>query len=165
MILLIACVIISGCFGPHLQKPHSDVPVVYRIGAWSYQPELTVTNFTVAVVDAPLTLSNKKALVRMQIAGTIEKTQKNLFNRPYISKVHVSERFAPMTTNQQSAVADFMVTPVVSTQKTKIEMKPSEFVPFDVKAEMYFETFKWGLNSYVIQCESFKTNIILHQMK
>jgi hypothetical protein len=30
---------------------------------------------------------------------------------------------------------------------------------------MYFQTFDWGQNQYVIRCESFQTNITLHQMK
>lgn len=87
-----------------------------------------------------------------------------LFCRPCITKVHISERFAPRMTNAVP-VADFLVTPVVGTSDTKVAMGKDQVVPFHVKAEMYFQTFDWGQNQYVIRCESFQTNITLHQMK
>jgi len=162
LIPILTCLVVvgcSGCLGPKLQKPHSDVPVIHRIGWWAHQEGLSVTNFSIEVVDAPLHLLNSKALIRMHITGTVQNVNGW---RPFIKYVHIGERFDPASTNTDP-VADFLVTPVVEVKTDK--KYSSETLPFDLNVETYFQTFKWQQNQYKIQCGSFKTNLTLRQIK
>ena len=159
---ILICITVAaccGCLGPNVQKPHSDVPVVSRIGWWAYQEGLTVTNLSVEVVDAPLQLFNYKALVRMHIAGTLHYEARW---RPYIKQVHMGERFEPSNTNDMP-VADFLVTPVVGVRQDRTY--GGETNSFETKAETYFQTFGWGQNPYQIRCAGFHRHMTLTQMK
>lgn len=160
---VLACLILAGCSGclaPAVQRPHSDVPVINRIGWWAYQDGLNVTNFSTEVVDAPLQLFNSKALVRMHIAGTVQ--FKNGGWRPSICTVHIGERFDPDNANAVP-IADFLVTPVIEVkQDGKYTGDP---IPFDLNVETHFQTFRWGRNAYRIRCASFTSEVILNQMK
>lgn len=160
---ILICLIVagcSGCLGPHVERAHSDVPVISRIGWWAYQDGLTVTNFVVEVIDAPLNLFNSRALVRMHIAGTVQ--YKNGGWRPSIREVHIGERFDLNNTNALP-LADFLVTPVVGVNED--QRYTGEILPFNLKVETQFQTFGWGANSYLIRCAAFTNNLILHQRK
>ena len=160
---ILACLILagcSGCLGPKVQRPHSDVPVVHRIGWWAYQDGLSITNFSVEVVDAPLCLFNSKALVRMSIAGTVRYEKGGW--RPSIRKVHIGERFDTANTNTVP-IADFLVTPVIDVKQDK--RYTGEPIPFELKVENHFQTFGWGQNPYRIVCGSFTNETVLMQMK
>jgi hypothetical protein len=156
-VTLVAC---TGCLGPKVQRPQSDVPIVHRIGWWAYQDGLSITNFTVEVVDAPLQLFNSKALLRMRVMGTIR--FKNGGWRPFIGAVHVGERFDPASTNSVP-LADFLVTPVVSVMQDR--KYSGEELPFDLKVEIQCRTFGWMSNRYRIRCGGFTEYVALNQMK
>ena len=54
-------------------SPHSDVPIVYSVGWWSHQNDLTVKDLKVEVIESELGLLNSHSLVRYVISGSLKK--------------------------------------------------------------------------------------------
>lgn len=150
--------LLSGCIGPYLSRPVSDVPVITDIGGWSSEGT-QLENLEVHVVEAPLNVLNYHALIRFSLKGTLQ--AKGDGWQPYVKATHVSERF--VIDDKGERIGDIELTPIIGYKRENV-FKGSE-IPFYYKVEKLVETFRWGINRYQVHSLGLQRTMELHQQK
>lgn len=112
---------------------------------------MQIDSFKVELIDSRLNLFNSLSLVRYTIYGQLSESGGW---RPYIDKVHVSERFIRKydrdlhpyldvdTVNIPEAIIE--ITPVVQVKEDKGYQ--GEKIPFRIANELTIDSFHWGDN-------------------
>ena len=152
--------LLSGCLGPHVRAPKSDVRFVHSIGWWSYQKDLKINDFRVAILDSRLNLLNSKTLVQIEISGEM-KGQGGW--HPFIGEVHLSEKVLRQGNFITPSEAEIVVTPIVDVKKDKSYREGS--IPFSIKQEIILNSMAWGKNTFTIMCGDMKQSVSVTQDK
>jgi hypothetical protein len=154
----------------HPREPKNEIAVTYEIGWWSSQDELRVDSFTVKTIESKLNLFNSESLISYTTKGflTGEKGWK-----PYIEKVHMSQRFIREYNRQLHPYLDkdtvklpeaiIEITPIV--QVTEDKNYNGEKIPYKFTNELKLTSFHCGDNWLRIQCKEKYEDIILQQRK
>ncbi|HEY4784934.1 MAG TPA: hypothetical protein VIH57_02745, partial [Bacteroidales bacterium] len=152
----------------HPREPKNEIDVTYNVGWWAYQNSMQIDSFKVELIDSRLNLFNSFSLIRYTIYGELSK---NGNWRPYIDKVHISERFIRKydrdlhpyldgdTVNIPEAIIE--ITPIVKVKADNVYK--GERIPFKITNELKIGSFHWGNNWLRLQCDTIKRDIILRQ--
>ena len=154
----------------HPREPKNDIEVTYNIGWWAYQDCLQIDSFKVEQIDSRLNLFNSFSLIRYTVYGQLSKSGNW---RPYVDKVHISERFIRKydlnlhpyldldTVNIPEAIIE--ITPIVKVKDDN--GYKGEKIPIKITNELKIGSFHWGNNWLRLQCDTIKRDIILRQRK
>jgi hypothetical protein len=154
----------------HPREPKNEIEETYNIGWWSNQETMKVDTFTVEIIESKLNLFNSFSLIKYTVQGELEDKGKW---KPYISKVHISQRFVRKYDQKRHSYLD---RDTISTPEAIIEITPiieekenkrykGEKIPFKFTNELKIMSFHWGDNKVRIQCCNFHKDIILQQRK
>lgn len=162
--LILITVVISGFIfliykGSHPPKPKSDVPIIYKIGAWPYQETLTVTDLKGRIISKKLNIFNGTAVVEYEISGHL-KYKKPW--KPFIKEVNVNEQWVEVT-GKERVRGVINITPIVAVKNA--DNYNGEELPFTVKVQDYLNTGNWGSNMYTIRSFDKMAEIELFQNK
>ena len=142
-------------------SPKSDVPLTYSLGWWGDQEHLSVTSLKCEIVESKLNLFNNKSLFRYTISGFLANLNGHF--KPYISKVHISERYVRYEKEKYIYEGEITLTPVVSTKSD--DSYKGQSINFSIKVEEVIESAGWGKNVYVIRCGNLVDSIFTQQRK
>jgi len=160
--------IVFGDFHP--REPKIEIKVTYEIGSWYYQDELHVDSFIVKTIDSRLNLFNSESLISYTTKGILigEKGWK-----PYIDKVHMSQRFIREYNRKLHPYLDkdtvklpeaiIEITPIVQVKEDK--NYNGEKIPYEFTNELKLISFHMGDNWLRMQCKEKYKDIILQQRK
>ncbi len=154
----------------HPREPKNEFEVTYNLGWWSYQESMRIDSFKVELIDSRLNLFNSFSLIRYTIYGQLSKSDNW---RPYVDKVHISERFIRKFDRELHTYLDI---DTVNTPEAIIEITPivnvkddsgykGEKIPFEITNELKIGSFHWGNNWLRLQCDTIKRDVILRQRK
>jgi hypothetical protein len=141
----------------------NEIEVTTNIGWWTNQNDLKIDSLKVELIDSRLNLFNSHSLIRYTVRGRL--TGLNHW-KPYIAKVHISERFIKKTDKKDTCKipeALIEITPIVSTKENK--KYNGEVVPFEFTNEIKVQSFHWGINLLRIQCGNNYKDVKLIQRK
>ncbi|GAB4147765.1 MAG: hypothetical protein Fur0041_21620 [Bacteroidia bacterium] len=156
ILMLFFSFLLISCYGPG--KARHEVPVTYNLGWWAKNPNIQLESFEVSVEENQLNLLNQKAKIRYTIKG---KMKANAGWKPYIEKVHVSERF--VTDDSLHRKAELVFTPVMNSKRSK--KFEGGMIPFEFTNEHIVSSYQWGKNHYEFICGSFSKQFTLEQKK
>jgi len=130
---------ISKAFG-------AEPEVTYRIDSfWLYQSALEVSDMNVDIGTPRLNLFNAHFVATIRVDGAI--SLKEPRRRPFIKRVHVSERFVPSSTDPERVV-ELQVTPIVETEVDADY--DGATVPFTLSIPYNLRTYQWGVNHFTV---------------
>ena len=154
----------------HPREPKNEIAVTYEIGCWSYQDELQVESFKVKTIKSELNIFNSESLISYTTKGIL--TGKKGW-KPYIYKVHMSQRFIreynrklhPYLDKDTVKLPEAIIetTPIVQVKEDK--NYNGEKIPYEFTNELKLISFHMGANWLRIQCKEKYTDIILVQRK
>jgi hypothetical protein len=141
------------------RNPKIEIPVIYNL-PWlsSYQEKLIIENLKVNIVESKLNIFNRKSLISYTVKGKI-KYDKHW--KPYIKKVHISERINKDSTQNINRIIE--LTPILNVEKDESENGGIE--KFEFKNEHTITSGKYGFNTIKIICGNKETIIKLRQRK
>lgn len=164
IILLFACAYLyltdfgrKGILSNEPRKPKIELPVLYNIGWWSHQDNLTIDSLKVEVIESKLNLFNSKSLVSYSVYGKMK------FNdghwEPNIENIHLSERIE----NDSLKNRIIEITPIISMSEKDNEK--SGVKKFHFKNEHTIISNGWGKNTIKFFCGNREQIIKLQQRK
>ncbi|WP_350293270.1 hypothetical protein [uncultured Croceitalea sp.] len=184
--LIISIIVIIGViyflgFGLGFNTRHArtEIPVTYKVGWWSNQKALTVTNLKVTIVESKLSMFNNHSIISYEIKGKLSLPRGTW--QPYIEEVHICERNIQLsseghiatnksiantkeTWDESNPQVIIEITPIVDTKKSN-SYNAGDVIDFSFKNEHKIQSLWWGKNYYKIKCGDFEKVIVLDQNK
>ena len=142
-------------------SPKSDVPITYTLGWWNNQNDLIVTGLETSIIQSKLSLFNNKSLVRYKISGKL--FHQNGRWKPYISEVHLSEKYNLYDFNLRKYEGEITAIPIIKLQDD--DSYSGDTLNFKINIEEIIESAGWGKCVYLIKCSNITDTLIIHQYK
>lgn len=152
------------------RETRNQIEVTNNIGWWAHQQNMKIDSFSVGIIESKLNLFNSISLIKYTIKGELKE---NNNWKPYIRKVHISERFVRKYNRELHPYLDtdtakipeavYEITPIVDVKKDN--NYKGESVKFEFTNEMKIESFHWGNNWLRFQCDDFQKDLTIKQRK
>ena len=120
-----------------------------------------MTQLRAEIVHSKLNLFNHSSLVRYHLSGIVQAKAGRW--KPFIEKVHISERYTHDPEGEMKDLGEIMLTPIVGVRED--EQYTGNPIEFNIKVEHFIESGGWGKNKYVVQCGDLKETFELFQHK
>ena len=165
--------------GFNTRQVRTEVPVTYKVGWWSDQKAMSITDLKVTIVESKLSMFNSHSIISYEIQGKLSLPRDTW--QPYIEEVHISERNVQLSSEGHIATDKSIsktkelwgasnpqviieITPIVDTKKNN-SYNAGDVIDFSFKNEHKIQSLGWGKSHYVIKCGDFQKVIVLDQNK